>query len=598
MSVFRPSARVRLTLRTEEFAETADLEARLAPATSTAPYEPEASALAPQDPRTLDATALQQRLQQTQQAARALESNAGLLTPEDFQAQRQELREEREDLQRAADNFDLQADLLPLRPPEAVTGTPPDDLTITGSIEPLSVQLERNGLDAADTCTITLDGIDAPFDPRVLRSAHVEVVIGVVNAFDYQQGTEFGRLNPDGSLRSLVERRQDGSIEGATRFVGFVDDWAVRYSDQGDVITLECRDMSANLRDEKMNTGESINMSLPIDQGVRDLIQRVSPSSRGVEVIFEGEGDPPAPGSAQPPRRRPRRGRGGRRARRGNQQMAVWDHITDVCRAAGFIPMIRDFAIVIAEARTLFGTQSTRRMIYGQNISELNFTRRLQGTRVPIIEVRAYDPAIGRTRWARYPTRAGLRTSGIFGETNPPRASRANNVTPSGANPSSSIRTIVVSGVVDPNVLERIAQNAFEQIGRQEIEGTFSTKEVSSYDRSPIGPRSPEAADLLQLNPGDGVEVLIVASAPTDVDAPTLSQAELQAFSVERRRDYLIGLGWPEDVATRFAVLQESSGYQTVFRTQDVRISWDHEQGVSIEAGFVNYITVREDEDT
>ena len=436
---------------------------------------------------------------------------------------------------------------------------------------------------------MTLNYADAPFDPRSIRSCGIEVLIGVIPPDDYTDGVELGMTRADGSLVSMIGEGADGWVRGAIRFVGFVNEWTVKYSsDAGDSVTLSCRDMSALLRDTKINPGESVDLSLPIDEGVAQFISAVSPATAGVAVKYKGEGDPPVPASGAPKKRLPRRGKVARRARRGGPEMTMWDHIVDVCASIGMIPQVRDFDIVIAEARTLYGTADALRMVYGKNIDELSFTRKLQGVKVPTIEVRSYDSTIGRTRWARWPVRAGERRSGVFGIDNPPSPLRANEVTPSGAHPSESIRTIFVSGMQDPAVLERVARNAFQQIGRQEIEGELSTYDVSSYDHDPL------EVNLLDARPADPVEVLIVAASSGAEDAVS-TLAQLQQFTRARRQADPESLGWDSKVATRFAQLQDANGFQTVFRIQELRVEYDVDEGVKVNVGFINYITVRED---
>ena len=475
-----------------------------------------------------------------------------------------------------------------MRPQALTTGA--DELTVIGAIVPLSVSVSRNGLTTPGACSVTLNYTDAPFDPRSLRACGVEVLIGVVPPDEYAAGIGQGVTRADGSLVSMVGEAPDGWVRGATRFVGFVDEWSVKYSgDDGDTVALECRDMSAPLRDLKVPTGASVDLALPIDQGVQRYLDAISPGTAGVIVRWLGEGDPPTPVQSAPARRRPRRGKVARRTKRGDADMTAWDHIVDVCASGGLVPMVRGFEVVISEARTLYNTDDALRMVYGRNIDELEFKRRLGGVKVPTIEVRCYDPNLGRTRWARWPIPGGSDAAGIFGINNPPRALRPNEVTPSGANPSESIRTVFVSGVTDPVVLARIARNAFQQIGRQEIEGQLSTFEVSSYGVDSL------EANLLDAQPADPIEILIVAATPRDTDGAISTLAELQSYTRSRRQAYLESLGWQPDVAARFAALQEANGFQTIFRVQDVRVEWSADDGLKLGLSFINYITVRED---
>lgn len=628
MSIYRPSARVRLTLRTEEFSDTEALESRLPASSGLDALGAPAATKPPVSPVPIG-TNPQALLKENQDALLALFAEFDAMPREEFDRQREQLSQQRASVQRAANDaaiielpeqeitISAQVEIgdIEVTPggdgpeigslvftaggqaPEAVVGTPPDDLTVIGDIEPLSVSIERNGLASCDTCTLVLDAADAPFDPRILRAAHVVITLGVVSPDDYQSGMEYSVRREDGSLTSLVIGNPDGSIQGGTRFVGYVDEIAISYSDQGDIVTLDCRDMSAVLRDTRCPEGLSIDMNLPLDQGVQQFIEAASSSAAGVRVRYVGDGVAPSPAGATqgPPRgnqrRRGRRGATAARGRRGGDQMTIWDHITDVCRATGFIPVVDGFEIVITEARTLYTARQARRMVYGRNLSDLAFTRRLQGSKVPTIEVRSYDPVIGRTRWARWPVRSGERASGVLGVDNPPQALRANEVPPSGANPEESIRVMQVSGTNDPAVLERVARNAFEQIGRQEIEGTFSTADAHSYDQPE------ELADLLAVNAGDPVELLVVSAVPPELaDRGTnTTLAQLQAMTRDRRRDYLMERGWPERVATRFAALQEANEFQTVFRVQDVNLSWDRESGLKVKVGFINYVVVREE---
>jgi hypothetical protein len=574
---------VRLKLRTEEFEQTAELVRRLPPAVQEIPDAGAATTPASQASTPAPDDSSEEALARNTERRTQLEGRRDAISAEEFDRQIAQLDEERAAILRQ----NAQAPEEEGNEPEAVSGQAVDDLTVVGEIEPISASVEFNGLATADTASLVLDFSDAPIDPRLLRAAHVEITVGLVSADDFEAGMLRAQRRPDGSLTSLVSR-DDGS--DVARFVGFIDDWAVQYSDDGDSVKVTCRDMSAPLRDIRLQPGVSINMALPLDQGVADLLNRASATTRGVTVRYVGEGSAPVPVEAAPQRRRPRRGRVNRRVRRSGQNMSIWDHITDVVRAQGLLPMMRGYELLIADPRTLYTTEGVRRMVYGRNLERLEFTRKLSGVKVPTLEVRAHDAERGRTLWARYPTASGQPASGVLGVDNPPAPSRANEVPPSGSNPDETVRVMSISGVTDPERLGHVARSVYEEIGRQEIAGTFVTGDAWSYDNTP------EFPDLLTMRPGDAVTLLVARTEAggEDVGSDT-SLARIQAMDRARRIDYMASLGWPRDVAARFADLQEASGFQTTFRVRDVRIQWDHSGGLEILCDFVNYIVIREE---
>jgi hypothetical protein len=574
---------VRLKLRTEEFEQTAELVRRLPPAVQEIPDAGAATTPASQASTPAPDDSSEEALARNTERRTQLEGRRDAISAEEFDRQIAQLDEERAAILRQ----NAQAPEEEGNEPEAVSGQAVDDLTVVGEIEPISASVEFNGLATADTASLVLDFSDAPIDPRLLRAAHVEITVGLVSADDFEAGMLRAQRRPDGSLTSLVSR-DDGS--DVARFVGFIDDWAVQYSDDGDSVKVTCRDMSAPLRDIRLQPGVSINMALPLDQGVADLLNRASATTRGVTVRYVGEGSAPVPVEAAPQRRRPRRGRVNRRVRRSGQNMSIWDHITDVVRAQGLLPMMRGYELLIADPRTLYTTEGVRRMVYGRNLERLEFTRKLSGVKVPTLEVRAHDAERGRTLWARYPTASGQPASGVLGVDNPPAPSRANEVPPSGSNPDETVRVMSISGVTDPERLGHVARSVYEEIGRQEIAGTFVTGDAWSYDNTP------EFPDLLTMRPGDAVTLLVARTEAggEDVGSDT-SLARIQAMDRARRIDYMASLGWPRDVAARFADLQEASGFQTTFRVRDVRIQWDHSGGLEILCDFINYIVIREE---
>ena len=583
MTTFRPNAAVKLIMRTEEFEDTTTLVARL-----PSPFVPDSTLVVlPAPPASLptdDSAATRLALNQTRQ--QELEARRTSIPSEQYELERLSIIYERQSILESQTATEAAS-----TPPESVSGAAIDDLTVLGQISPKSVQIQRNPPSTADTCTIVLSFVNAPIDPRILRSAAVEAIVGVVTPEDFEAGMERGETRSDGSLMSLISAPDSGPVPGATKFAGFVDTWSIDYDGaSGDTITLECRDASAPLRDIALPTGASIDLSAPIDQGITAFLEAVSATTRGANVVWEAEGTPPIPGASGPQRRRPRRGQVQRRARRGNERMTLWDHITDVVRSLGIIPIVRDWDIVLIDPRTLYSSEGAATMVYGRNLDKLNFTRKIAGEKVPTVEVRCYDSERGRTLWARHPVATGQPASGVVGIDLPPMPSRANNVPPSGANPDEGIRVMSVSGITDTAALERIAQGIFEETGRQEIEGHFETHDAWSYYGNA------ENADLLDLRAGDPVELLIARGGSIEDEAvgSSTSLAALQAMDRASRSEYMIAIGWDPIVAARFAALQDATGFQTVFRTNESTVSFDSENGLKISNSFINYITVRE----
>lgn len=587
MAVFRPSARARLQLRIDEGTDTAALEARLEK------DAPEGSSV----PDTTPATELgrQQELDKNRQRRRLVTRERANLSPEDLSRRTGRLDQRRNALQLGGATEQQR--------PQGLQQVDQDTLTIGVDIVPVRARISRNGLMEADTATVDFDFRTIPIDPRSLRAVFLDLVIGTVEPNEFEQGINLVTRD-DGSLLSIVGRvpGQETRMGTTTRFVGYADDWGASLTGDGDSLSVEARDLTAPLIDEPLPTGVTIDMQRPLADGVQELVDLFA-ATRGLKVIFGNPGDVddrgergPTPAASVPKPRKARRGKQTRRARSGDAKMSVWDHIVDTVVATGYIPIIRGLRLYLIEPRTFYqGTARAKRMMYGRNLLDLEFSRKIGGnTKVPTVEVRCPDPEIGKTRWARAPVPANTRSNGIFGESDPPKATRANNVSPGGST-QEQIRVIPVSGISDGETLARIANSLYEQIGRQEIEGSWSTHDITSLD-------SEDEGDLLDLQPGDAVAVSIAPlNAATTGDSTNQtaggslsSLQELQSQTVARRTEFLTRLGYTQRAAERLALAQESVGLHTTFRVQDLTIDWDQDDGISVSCDFVNFIVARE----
>lgn len=594
MSIFRPSVQALFWLRVDEL-ESTDVFDRLVAAQASGEgdiaggvsTQPTVTAEQLSDPARAIDDIVASRLQ--------LEQNVkdGVLSLESYEIARRRLEAERELVLAAQQQPDDQPR------PWMLLGASPDARYGRFGVQPLSCEIERNGFRTADTARMSIDWRVLPFDPRIIRAAAVEIVIGVVDDERFVDGIA-GEVDPETGLPiSVIDQNPAAPLaESTTRFCGWIDEWGSTF-DESFEIELAMRDFTALFLDTPLLSTATINLDLPIDKGIATMLAEY-PTLAGFPVRYIAvPGQPetaPAPrlGSSVPITSRSRRGRNARSVRSGSQSMNLWDHITDVCVALGLVPVVVDYELHIISPISQYRTQEVRRMVFGRNLGHLEYSRKLGGTKVPTIEVRAYDPTIGRVRWARWPVRAGERGAGVLGIDPPPRALRANEMTPSGARAEERIQTYVLQPSTDPTLMLAAARSLFEQIGRQEIEGNLETMDVASWDILNDSPGDTVKADMLRVRNGDALEILV---APTNLERPELSAtAPSEWVGLERaaRVRFLVEeIGVPQPVAERIAALQDIVS-QLLFRVQDVQIMFDVDEGLKIKVSFANFIEVRE----
>lgn len=592
MTTFRPSAQALIWIRVEELAQTQSFERTLTsqqPGVAVeTPYATLLRSAQNANPR-LQIDTLTEELQE-------LEANRDLLSAEEYDASVRSLRERRDAL------------LLAMSSPEEfqrpwqLLGVSPDARFARFGIIPLEAEIERNGFRTADTAKVKIDWRNVPFDPRIVRAAAIEIVIGVVTPDEFASSME-GALDPVSGLPVGIIPQNPGSPVapgGGTRFAGFVDDWDVDFDDGGDVVTLACRDFTAIFADTPLASDTKIDLDKPIDVALQEFID-LYPALRGFPVRYVPEPgssrtSPPAPriGGSIPQANRTRRGRRATRARSGDQRMNLWDYITDLCIPTGLIPYVRDYELRLINPSTTFSdTSQVRTMVYGRNLEELSFARKLGGVKSPTIEVRSYDPTIGRMRWARWPVRSGERNNGILGRTDPPRPIRATELGPTGARIDERVQTFILEPSTNPGTLGLVAQSLFEQVGRQEIEGKLETRDVSSWNLEEDRAITPMIADLLSAGTGDAISILIAPRDRAEPDAVAMTAGDWVGFERQERARYLEGLGFERRVAEAFAALQDAVA-NTIFRIQNLSISFDSEEGIKLSIDFANFVEVRE----
>lgn len=621
MPVYYPSAQVRLEMYLDDYTgeeQMADKLRRIAagfgqniPATKAARQE-----------------ALAANQQQREVASRA----ASVTSAPDQAAQISFIDQQRKSLQ----NANISGLPVGVGKPGALQASgDSNDASVAFSVLPLSVSIERNGILDPGTATVTLDFKDVPVDPRILRSCLVTVTIGTVEAGDYRDGVvkRQTRQDTDGMYYSIVERQPDEEsrfLGSQSRFVGLADEWMIDLTDDGDTVEIQCRDISAIIKDQKLPKGVAIDLNKPIVEGIKDLFGRLDDDGKKLFPMLDGFpiflGTPedyakkrtiqalpdlgPIPGKTMPDTSKTRGGDQAKGQKEGDEEDSLWDHIVVICRQAGMMPFVRGFVLFITRPQNLYDQVANgRKMVYGRNLNSLKFARKLGAVQADTIEVRSYDPDIDATRWARHPVLAGEPTSGILNDPGSPQPtrSRPTKVSPTGQ-PDETVQVYRVPRITDLEVLESLARQTFQEVARQEVEGSFATDDLDSF-KDPDDPDDSGLpnADLLSLEPGDPITILIAPplteSAKGDPFKPvekTNKQAQttaqdLFAQSAATRREYMKGLGVSSKAAQRLALAAEQIPLANTFKAAYVNISYDVDTGIALEVSFYNYITVKEE---
>ncbi len=447
---------------------------------------------------------------------------------------------------------------------------------------PIRATLSRNGIRTADTLTLEMRFIDFPFDPRAVRAVAVEFFLGTIDQETFARApkTELPETFIDASGRPRTN----------LRFQGWVDEIRTAFPDMSAAtVSLECTDNTRLIIDQDAPPKLTIAPESPIDRGVADYLSNF-PQFRGLSVEYRPAGEtPPIPKEAltktsYTPKLGPAAGGGA-------SKQTVWDYVTDVVGSLGHTVRMDGTTIVVQRARTLYSAKFTGRpddpfigrtleggrrienrlFVYGRNIQELEFVRKLSKFAPMNVEIRSYVGKLKRTLVVRFPVEPKDRNARPL----------------PGEQSDQKWQVFRVSGVEDEKTLRIFAQGAYEALGRQELGVNFVTRNLASF-----GGGNPDP-DALDLQAGDTVEVEFDR---TNKKFNTIAGVE-DAIATNAR-SYLEKLGYSAGLSGAYEKAMRDIGFPTTFRVKSATIDWDAVgKGVTIDLETINYLEVRADKE-
>jgi hypothetical protein len=476
----------------------------------------------------------------------------------------------------------------------------------TVDIQAYDCTVELNSPRMADTARVTIPRSKLPIDPQIVRSATLQVFMGVVSSEEYADA--MGSIGAPGLvLPDVVPEGRPFAGQSNERFRGFIDNWEVTMDEGGGRIELSARDTTGFFIDAEIpeNPLRDIPSDMTIDQVITAMISGDGlpehltrrgglPGAKGTAVVVETSRPVPTLADIKPPTwfTGKKKATKGKKKAPKSKDMKFWDMVTDLCVAAGLKAYIRSgrtpvnipglgyvlpaAEIVITDAQTYYAgvTAVNRSFLYGHNCSELRIRRVLGGTPTPTIEVRSYDWETDQQITGRYPP----------GKTvNMPAAS--------GSGDREEVVVYELDELTGPFGNERAieaARHIFDQLARGEFQVSIRT---SVLNADPANDGDELAPDMLYLMPGDSIRVL--TDPAKDANGIQSVDGQPVTISSEEFVERMVSNGLPQDFAALVAKSQEDPRRQEVFYVQTVAITWNHKTGYKFDIQAINYLDVR-----
>lgn len=391
-----------------------------------------------------------------------------------------------------------------------------------------SFTLERNDHFTADTLHISAEYQDANVDPRFLKHATIQFWAGVAD--------EDGNWSPDDSnfrFIGIVKHVNRKTQEGGLTVEIEAHDYTSMFLAQKPYASNGLPHFNSSLKDAWARICEHVGFwdisTGKMTSNVEALkTSLVCPEDAGGDTTLSriiGEGIPA-------------RIRDFGRIPHKNGDSA-WDVWTRCCFCLGLITFFDKDKVVVTTSTEHFAIDDAPSLIYGENILDADEVVDTGVTNKGIGLV-SYDVTTGKTIEAYYPAPGDVRINVKRSIARKQAKGKLSNDFVA----ADQYEVYEFHDVTDPDLLQKIAQRAYEERSRQEIQGVVKTAEPFLY--TPSG----EAVDVLDLSSGDNIQVRI------DPDNLELIRNEGGLFAQRR----LIELGYEPEVAKLLAKNLDAMG--------------------------------------
>ena len=417
-----------------------------------------------------------------------------------------------------------------------------------------SLVVERNDYSEADTFRATIDYQAFPFDPRCIRAC------GITICMENRTKT----FNQDNSL-NLIEPNEDNIV-----FLGFVDESSVTFDDETRTVKIDGRDYTSLFIDQKRVNTDPIPLNKPIDQIIKDIINEQEATK---EIRVENRTGAPLPTlSALAADFNPVTS-----VKNVKRKETYWEIMQSIVSRVGLVGFIELDRYVITKPQNVYEKKEIKHFVYGGNIKELSFTRRLGRAKDFNVLVKSFNALEKRVEEAKIPSEAITEQfKSSYGSTEitvPQLDKDGKKIDPP---KTADYYTFLVKDVTNKEQLIRIGESIFEELSRQQIEGNLTTFEMEVPEEN-----GNETSPILfsKIRNGSAIRIFLDQQELREIGSNS-NKAQKKAFLLRR--------GYPNALADAFA--DSLSRINTVFYVKSVMYEMDMDNGFTMKIEFINFI--------
>lgn len=447
---------------------------------------------------------------------------------------------------------------------------------------PRRISVAINDYRTADTFNMELDYRSFPFDPRTLRAVGVSIFV-----------EDMGKPYDDNGQIRIEPKDTTYKPDSNAIFLGFADKNSITFDDNNQTVKMEGRDYTSLYIDATYDNASPISMDTPLENVIAKLSNQLR-ATRDIRIKLNVDDIPTL--SEFYPDFNPM---GLTRSKK--KQESYWDVIQELARKAGLIIYVELDQLVISKPNVVYDRKKMKQFIWGKNIATLDFERKLGRVRNFNIVVRSMNIEKKEVLEAKIPldaTREWSISTGI-----PKKVVTIEKLGPDGKKlPPEDAKYLAfrLANISSKDHLIEVGQSIYEELGRQQIEGSFESMEMCV--------REGDSRDF-KNNPGVEFDVTKIRNAtPIDLRIFERDQIDSQVatelgISIEQlakndtahrgvardlRVKYLKQRCYPEKIAQ--ALAETMGKFDTPFYTRAVQFDFDSETGFKMKLDFINFI--------